>query len=110
MYSVSPLWFYFTLDGALSSFCVDNKTDPKTNSLTEVPLRNNQREGFHMQTTQVSPKTLLEQCEQECNQAKQQLSSQITQVTDPKARTAVQMAINSIDHCIAQCHTACGSL
>lgn len=36
-----------------------------------------------MQTTQQSPKKLLEQCEQDCNQAKQQLSTQMNSVTDP---------------------------
>lgn len=60
--------------------------------------------------TQQSPKQILEQCKQTCEQSKQQMVSQINQVPDPKARTAFQMAINSLDHCIAQCHTAAGSI
>jgi len=55
-----------------------------------------------------SPKALLEQCKHQCEEAKGQLTQQIQQVQDGHARTAFQMAINSIDHCIAQCHTASG--
>lgn len=57
-----------------------------------------------------SPKATLDQCKQSCEQMKGQLTQQINQVQDGHARTAVQMAINSIDHCIAQCHTAAGTV
>lgn len=61
-------------------------------------------------TGQQNPKQILEQCKQNCEQAKQQLTSQMQQIPNPQARTAVQMAINSVDNCIAQCHTAAGAL
>lgn len=57
-----------------------------------------------------SPQALLQQCVQQCDQMKQQLVSSMTQIPDQKSRTAFQMAINAVDSCIAQCHTAGGSL
>jgi hypothetical protein len=41
---------------------------------------------------------------------KQQMSGQINSIQNPQAKTAYQMAINAVDSCIAQCHTAGGSL
>jgi|GEM_PF-2812559 len=53
-----------------------------------------------------SAKQVLEQCKSQCEQAKQQMSAQLNSITNPQAKTAFQMAINSVDSCIAQCHTA----
>ncbi len=55
-----------------------------------------------------SPKQILDQCAQQCDQMKQQMVSQMQSIPNPQARTAFQMAINSVDACIAQCHTAAG--
>ncbi|HEY3366861.1 MAG TPA: hypothetical protein VGK74_17560 [Symbiobacteriaceae bacterium] len=57
-----------------------------------------------------SPKATLDQFKQQCETTKTQLSGQLNQIPDPQARTAVQMAINAVDHCIAQCHTATGAV
>lgn len=63
-----------------------------------------------MPNTQQSPKQILEQCLQSCEQSKQQLVQQIEKIPNPQSRTAAQMAVNAIDACIAQCHTAAGGL
>lgn len=55
---------------------------------------------------QQSPKQILEQCKQQCEQMKNQMSSQLNAIPNPQAKTAWQMAINAVDNCIAQCHTA----
>jgi hypothetical protein len=61
-----------------------------------------------MGSQQQSAKKLLEQCVQQCEQMKQQMVGQTQQVQNAQARTAFQMAINAVDSCIAQCHTASG--
>jgi hypothetical protein len=58
----------------------------------------------------VKAKEILESCKHQCEQAKSQMTAQMNQITDPVVRTAYQMAINSVDNCIAQCHTAAGVL
>lgn len=63
-----------------------------------------------MTMNQQNPKAILDQCKQNCEQAKGQMSTQLQQINDPQARTAFQMAINAVDHCIAQCHTAAGAV
>lgn len=55
-------------------------------------------------------KSTLDQCKQQCEQFKNQMSSQLNSITDVKARTAYQMAINAVDNAIAQCHTASGAI
>jgi len=55
-----------------------------------------------------SAKQLLEQCKTSCEQMKQQMAQQLEQIPNPQARTAYQMAINAVDNCVAQCHTASG--
>lgn len=59
--------------------------------------------------TQQSPKQVLQQCVQQCEQMKQQMVQQSKQVPSQQA-PAFQMAINAVDHCIAQCHTAAGQI
>lgn len=56
------------------------------------------------------PKQILEQCKQQCEQMKHQMTSSMNSIQNPQAKTAYQMAINAVDSCIAQCHTAGGTL
>lgn len=53
-----------------------------------------------------NPKQILDQAKQQCEQIKNQMSSQINSIQNPQAKTAWQMAINAVDNAIAQCHTA----
>jgi hypothetical protein len=55
-------------------------------------------------------KQTLDQCKSQCEQAKNQMASQLNSIQNPQARTAFQMAINAVDSCIAQCHTAAGAI
>lgn len=57
-----------------------------------------------------SPEQLLDQCRQACENAKAQLEAQLGHTADPSDGTPIQMAINALGHCIAQCHTARGVL
>lgn len=60
--------------------------------------------------SQQDAKSMLDQCKQQCEQSKNQMAQQLNSITDVKARTAYQMAINAVDNCIAQCHTAAGAI
>ena len=64
------------------------------------------RERYFVQ--QQSAKQILEQCKSSCEQMKQQMAQQLNTIPDQNARTAFQMAINAVDNCVAQCHTASG--
>ncbi|HWI61569.1 MAG TPA: hypothetical protein VNT75_07015 [Symbiobacteriaceae bacterium] len=53
-----------------------------------------------------SPKQILEQAKQQCEQIKNQMNGQLNSIQNPQSKTAWQMAINAVDNAIAQCHTA----
>jgi len=57
-----------------------------------------------------NPKQILDQAKQQCEQIKNQMSSQLNSIPNPQAKTAWQMAINAVDNAIAQCHTASGAI
>ena len=56
--------------------------------------------------SQQSPKQILDQAKQNCEQIKQQMVGQLQSIPNQQAKTAFQMAINAVDNAIAQCHTA----
>jgi len=63
-----------------------------------------------VQGTPKSPTRALEQCKQQCEALKGQMVAALETIPDPVQRTAYQMAINAVNYCVGECHTATGAL
>lgn len=57
-----------------------------------------------------SPRGVLQQLARNCEEAKNQMVSQMNHLSDPASRTVYQMAINAANLCSVECNTAMGAI